>query len=69
MRKKVEVVFFGQAKDFTKSDSINYWQKQSDEARLRAVWELTVDAWKLKGKDLNELRFQRTVGLFKSRKS
>ncbi len=63
----MEKIFFGKMEDFNQKDSIKYWQKQSAEVRLNAVWELVEDAWKLKGKDINELRFQRSVALFKRR--
>ena len=38
-----------------------FWQSQSDEARLAAAWELVVDAHILKGENVNELQLQRTV--------
>lgn len=44
-----------------RSFDIEFWQRLSDEQRLQAVWELVVLENELKGKDLNELRLQRTV--------
>ena len=38
-----------------------YWRSVSDEARYQAAWELVIQAHELQGKDLNELRFQRSV--------
>jgi hypothetical protein len=40
---------------------IEFWQRLSDEQRMQAVWDLVVMDYELKGKDLNELRLQRTV--------
>ena len=53
----------------TKCDSIEdmekvhlqQWQSVSGSVRAAAAWEMVVEAWKLKKRDLNELRFQRTV--------
>lgn len=44
-----------------RSFDIEFWQNLSDEQRLNAVWDLVVFSYELKGKDLNELRLQRTV--------
>ncbi len=40
---------------------IEFWQRLTDEQRMQAVWDLVVFDYELKGKDLNELRLQRTV--------
>jgi hypothetical protein len=40
---------------------IEFWQRLTDEQRMQAVWDLVVMDYELKGKDLNELRLQRTV--------
>ncbi len=44
-----------------RSFDIEFWQRLSDEQRMQAVWDLVVFDYELKGKDLNELRLQRTV--------
>ena len=44
-----------------RSFDIEFWQRQSDEQRLQAVWDLVVFDCELKGKSENELRLQRTV--------
>ncbi len=43
------------------SFDIEFWQRLTDEQRMQAVWDLVVFEYELKGKDLNELRLQRTV--------
>lgn len=52
---------YGRLEDMDRSFDIDFWQAQTDEARLQAAWELVVDAWKLKGRDPDELRLQRSV--------
>ncbi|RMG41085.1 MAG: hypothetical protein D6719_09370 [Candidatus Dadabacteria bacterium] len=37
------------------------WDKLGNEERFRVAWELVVEAHKIKGRDLDELRFQRSV--------
>jgi hypothetical protein len=44
-----------------RSFDIEFWQRLTDEQRMQAVWDLVVFDHELKGKDLNELRLQRTV--------
>jgi hypothetical protein len=44
-----------------RSFDIEFWQRLSDEQRMQAVWDLVVFDYEIKGKDLNELRLQRTV--------
>ncbi len=43
------------------SFDIEFWQRLSDEQRMQAVWDLVVFNHALKGKNLNELRLQRTA--------
>lgn len=47
--------------DADRSFDIEFWQRQGDAAIFRAAWDLVVQSYKLKGKDVRELRFQRTV--------
>lgn len=47
-----------------RSFDIEFWQRLNDEQRMQAVWDLVVIDYELKGKDLNELRLQRTVENF-----
>ena len=44
-----------------RSFDIEFWQRLTDEQRMQAVWDMVVFDYELKGKDLNELRLQRTV--------
>lgn len=44
-----------------RSFDIEFWQKVSDEQKMKAVWDLVVFDYELKGKNLDELRLQRTV--------
>lgn len=44
-----------------RSFDIEFWQKLNDEQRMQAVWDLVVFDYELKGKNLDELRLQRTV--------
>ncbi|MCW5959931.1 MAG: hypothetical protein KIS76_07195 [Pyrinomonadaceae bacterium] len=44
-----------------RSFDIEFWQRLTDEQRMQAVWDLVVFDYELKGKNLNELRLQRTV--------
>lgn len=50
---------FGERPD--REFDIQFWQNLSSEARANAVWDLVVTQWQMKGKDLNELRLQRSV--------
>ena len=45
-----------------RSFDIEFWQRLSDEQKIQAVWDLVVFDYELKGKNLDELRLQRTVG-------
>jgi hypothetical protein len=44
-----------------RSFDVEFWQRLSDEQRMQAVWDLVVFDYELKGKNLDELRLQRTV--------
>ncbi len=44
-----------------RSFDIEFWQRLSDEQKIQAVWDLVVFDYELKGKNLDELRLQRTV--------
>ena len=37
------------------------WDELGDEARFAAAWELVIQAFQIQERDLNELRFQRSV--------
>jgi hypothetical protein len=44
-----------------RSFDVEYWQRLGPEAIFEAAWEMVVQAWKVKGRDPNELRLQRSV--------
>ena len=44
---------------------IQDWQNVSGAERVAAAWEMVVEAWKLKKRDRNELRFQRVARCLK----
>ena len=37
------------------------WQQVSPSLRLQTAWDMVVEAWSMKKRDLNELRFQRVI--------
>ena len=39
--------------------------KLTPEEKLKESWKMVEYAWKLKGRDINELRFDRTVAMLK----
>lgn len=43
---------------------IEYWQAQGDAAIFDAAWQLVEFYWEQCGRDLRELRLQRSVGGF-----
>jgi len=47
--------------DDMRVQAIRDWQRLSATARTDAAWQMVVDAWKLKHRNPNELRLQRTV--------
>lgn len=48
-----------------RSFDIEFWQRLTDEQRMIAVWDLVVFDYEIKGKNLDELRLQRTVENFR----
>jgi len=51
----------GRMSEMDRSFDVEFWQRLGSRAIFDAAWELVEDAWKLKGRDPNELRLQRTV--------
>ena len=47
--------------DDMRTQNIRFWQRQGGRAIREAAWELVVDAWEIKQRDPDELRFQRSV--------
>lgn len=50
-----------------RSFDVEFWQRLSAEQRMQAVWDLVVFEYELKGKNLDELRLQRTVENLRAR--
>ncbi len=44
-----------------KAEDYAEWNALGDEAKFKAAWELVTTAYIIQGRDLNELRFQRSV--------
>ncbi len=65
MKRKTILIYSGPAEGFSEKDSLSYWASRSPTERLNAVWELVLDAWRMKGKDIHELRLQRTTAVLK----
>ncbi len=51
-------------KEMDRSFDIAYWQAQSDTDRWAEAWDLVVQAHLAKGRDVSELRLQRSVERF-----
>ena len=45
-------------------ETLAYWQSRPPEERLKAVWDLTVMAYAMKGEDVSKQRLQRSVRNF-----
>jgi len=54
----------GKLEDLDRSFDLEFWQTQTDAARFAAAWELVVTAYQIQGKDVRQLRLQRSVESF-----
>jgi len=54
----------GRIQDLDRSFDLKFWQAQPPSARFDAAWELIVHAMKVKGRDVRQLRLQRSVENF-----
>lgn len=54
----------GKLEDLDRSFDLAFWQAQSPAARMNAAWELAVLAAKLNGRDVDQLRLDRTVEFY-----
>ena len=61
--------WYGRLKDAPLFPDLEYWQSQDDNAKVNAAWELTEQAYLLKGINIRESRLQRTVGGLQRRES
>jgi hypothetical protein len=51
----------GKLQELDRSFNLKFWQSQPPKARFDAVWEMIVHAMKVKGRDVRQLRLQRSV--------
>ncbi len=54
----------GRLKDLDRSFDLKFWQAQPAQARFDASWELVIHYMKVKGRDVRQLRLQRSVAHF-----
>ncbi len=54
----------GRLQDLDRSFDVKFWQAQPPAVRFQATWELIVHAEKLRGRDIRELRLQRSFGIY-----
>ena len=57
----------GRRDEMDRSFDLAYWRSRSPTERMAAVWEMTVFHHKLKQRDPDELRLDRSVGGLRSR--
>ncbi len=62
--KRTFVEHKGKISELDRSFDLKFWQSQTPAARFTAVWELIVHANKVKGKDVRQLRLQRSIENF-----
>ncbi|OIN95180.1 MAG: hypothetical protein COS37_02350 [Anaerolineae bacterium CG03_land_8_20_14_0_80_58_20] len=51
----------GKLQEMDRSFDLKFWQAQPPKARFDAVWEIIVHAMKVKGRDVRQLRLQRSI--------
>jgi hypothetical protein len=51
----------GNLEDLDRSFDIEFWQALSPQERFEAAWELIIHAEKIKGRDVRQLRLDRSV--------
>jgi len=54
----------GKIEEMNRDFDLQFCQSQSDTERFSAAWELVVQAFIIKGRDVSQLRLQRTVEHF-----
>ncbi len=54
----------GRLEELDRSFDLQFWQNQTSQVRFQAAWELIVHAWRVKGKDVRQLRLHRSVECF-----
>ena len=61
--KPLTMMKFGKLEDHDRSFDIEFWQKQTTEARFDAGWQMVVEYLISQGRE-DELEFQRSVAAF-----
>jgi len=59
----------GRIEELDRSFDLKFWKAQKDSDKFAAAWELVVHSFIIKGKDVRELRLQRTVEHFQRQES
>ena len=59
----------GKLEDMDRSFDIEFWQTLGDAAIFQAAWEMVEFYYRMKGRDLDELRLQRSVEHFQRQRS
>lgn len=59
----------GRIEEMDRSFDVEFWRIQPDTARFAAAWELVVHSFIIKGKDVSQLRLQRTIEQFERKES
>jgi hypothetical protein len=59
----------GRIEQMDRSFDLEFWQAQSAKARFDASWECVIHYMKVKGRDVRQLRLQRSVTNFQHPKS
>jgi len=54
----------GKLAELDRSFDLQFWLSQPHQVRFEATWELIQHAWRVKGSDVRQLRFQRSVETF-----
>lgn len=54
----------GKLGELDRSFDLKFWQARTDADRFAAAWELVVHSFIIKGKDVSQLRLQRTIEHF-----
>ena len=61
-KRRKMTIWYGRREDAERYPDVPYWQSQPDAKKFEAAWEMVIEAYRLKGEDISELRLQRSVG-------
>lgn len=62
--KRIVMERFCKLEDCDRSFDRAFWQAQDATARFSAAWELVVNIYRIKGKDVRQLELQRSIEHF-----